>query len=150
MSFSLHANLASKKHLLDLPLCRVLVENVRHYPWLILVPRRTGLNKVMDLSSEDRWQLSEETDLAQRVLWELTKPTQLNVAALGNKTPQLHVHVIARFEGDPAWPGTVWDHPAKEPYDQEAWRMFCVELTRSFAHIPTGKSLAAAAKPLYI
>jgi diadenosine tetraphosphate (Ap4A) HIT family hydrolase len=27
---------------------------------------------------------------------------------LGNQVPQLHAHVIARFEGDAAWPNPVW------------------------------------------
>ena len=70
----------------------------------------------MDLSKDDQLQLLAEIDLAQKVLWEKFCPTQLNVAAIGNKTPQLHVHVLARFEGDPAWPHTVWDHPNKKPY----------------------------------
>ena len=73
----------------------------------------------MDLSSEDQLQLLQELDLAQKSLWETFNPTQLNVAAIGNKTPQLHVHVIARFENDPAWPKTVWDHSEKKPYSSE-------------------------------
>jgi diadenosine tetraphosphate (Ap4A) HIT family hydrolase len=52
-------------------------------------------------------------------MWNEFKPTQLNVAAIGNKTPQLHIHLIARFDNDPAWPNTVWDHPARTRYDEE-------------------------------
>lgn len=118
MDFTLHPNLAKKTFLLDLPLCRVLLENNAHYPWIFLVPRRPNIERMMDLSADDRRQLSEELDIAQHVMWNLFKPTQLNVAAIGNKTPQLHIHVIARFEGDPAWPGTVWDHPDKKTYDE--------------------------------
>jgi diadenosine tetraphosphate (Ap4A) HIT family hydrolase len=36
------------------------------------------------------------------------RPTKLNVGAFGNVVPQLHVHVIARFTSDDAWPGLVW------------------------------------------
>lgn len=119
MSFKLHPNFSSKTFLADLPLCHVLLENESHYPWLLLIPRREGISRIMDLSKEDQLQLLSETDLAQNILWETFRPTQLNVAAIGNKTPQLHVHVIARFEGDPAWPGTVWDHPVRSPYSPE-------------------------------
>ena len=33
---------------------------------------------------------------------------KLNVGALGNITPQLHIHIVGRWPGDPAWPGPVW------------------------------------------
>lgn len=115
-NFELHPNLAKKILICDLPLSRVLLEDNQHYPWVFLVPRRSNMSRIMDLSKEDQLQLVHEIDLAQNILWKHFKPTQLNVAAIGNKTPQLHVHVIARRTDDPAWPGTVWDHPAKENY----------------------------------
>ncbi len=117
--FGMHPNFSTKLEVIDLPLCRVLLENERHTPWLMLVPRRPNISRMMDLEKADLLQLMEELDLAQKILWELFQPTQLNVAAIGNKTPQLHVHVIARFESDPAWPNTVWDHPVRARYSEE-------------------------------
>ena len=39
---------------------------------------------------------------------------KLNVAALGNVTPQLHIHHVVRYAVDPAWPGPIWGkHPMK-------------------------------------
>lgn len=115
-SFELHPNLSIKPFIIDLPLCRVLMENERHYHWLFLVPRRSQISRLMDLSEQDQLQFLKELDLAQHILWNLFKPTQINVAAIGNKTPQLHMHVIARYQNDPAWPGTVWDHPVRADY----------------------------------
>ena len=119
MGFQLHPNLTSKIFIIDLPLCRVLLENESHYPWIILVPRQLNLSRIMDLSSSDQLQLLKELDWAQKIIWEKFPLTQLNVAAIGNKTPQLHIHVIGRHDGDPAWPGTVWDHPVRKPYIQQ-------------------------------
>lgn len=119
MTFELHPNLVKKTWIHDFPLCSVLLEDEKHYPWLLLVPRKFQVSRVIDLSLEDQGQLIKELDIVQKILWEKFSPTQLNVAAIGNKTPQLHVHVIARFQNDPAWPGTVWDHPVKEPYSIE-------------------------------
>lgn len=116
MSFTLHPNFKSKTLVAELPLCRVLLEDEKHYPWLIAVPRVPGASRLIDLSSSDQMQLMIELDFIQRMMWKEFKPTQLNVAAIGNKTPQLHIHVIARYDNDPAWPGTVWDHPVKERY----------------------------------
>lgn len=119
MTFQLHPNLTSKAFIINLPLCRVLLEDDHYYPWLFLVPRRPDTARIMDLHPDDQLQLIKETDWAQRVLWDNFHPTQLNVAAIGNKTPQLHIHVIARNPKDPAWPNTVWDHPTHAPYSLE-------------------------------
>ena len=117
MDFELHPNLAKKDFIVDLPLCKVFLENNANYPWILLVPQKPEINRIMDLSWDDQIQLLREIDLAQQVIWDIFQPTRLNVATIGNKTPQLHLHVIARFENDPAWPGTVWDHPEKKTYD---------------------------------
>ncbi len=118
MTFKLHPNLEKKIFLLDLPLCRVLLEDEKNYPWLILVPRIPNVSRLMDLDVDKQMELIKELDLAQKILWKTFNPAQLNVAAIGNKTPQLHIHVIARYVDDPAWPGTVWDHPVRCPYEK--------------------------------
>jgi diadenosine tetraphosphate (Ap4A) HIT family hydrolase len=119
MPFNLHPNFLSKDFVSDLTLCSVLLENNKNYPWIFLIPRRENVFAMMDLSKDDQALLMKEIDLAQKVLYSLFKPTQLNVAAIGNKTRQLHIHVIARFDNDPAWPGTVWDHSGKSFYSEE-------------------------------
>jgi len=120
MPFTLHPNFDSKIFIADLPLCRLLLENNSHYRWLFLIPRRDHIIHIMDLSTEDQLQLLKEIDYVQKLLWTQFCPYRLNVAAIGNKTPQLHLHLIARFEIDPAWPGTVWDHPSQESYTENA------------------------------
>jgi diadenosine tetraphosphate (Ap4A) HIT family hydrolase len=42
------------------------------------------------------------------------KPDKLNIGALGNMVPQLHIHIICRFEDDRAWPNAIWGTPAGE------------------------------------
>lgn len=117
MEFLLHPNLISKAFVIDLPLCRVLMEDNAYYPWLFLVPRRAQLARIVQLDSGDKIQLMTELDWAQTILWDVFQPEQINVASIGNKTRQLHIHVIARKINDPAWPNTVWDHAACLPYD---------------------------------
>lgn len=119
MEFVLHSNLEKKSFVIDLPLCRVLLEDNQSYPWLFLVPRRQKASRIMDLSDLDQLRLLQELDFTQKLMWNEFQPTQLNIGAIGNKTPQLHIHVIARYENDPAWPNTVWDHPTRVPYNEE-------------------------------
>lgn len=130
--FELHANLENKIFIKDLPLSRLLLENECHYPWLMLVPRRAHVRHITDLTSPDQWQLLQEINFAHSILTELYHPIQINVAALGNKTPQLHVHIIARQLNDPAWPETVWDHPVRCAYSEVQKAELIQLLTQKF------------------
>ena len=51
----------------------------------------------------------------------LGRPVEkLNVGALGNVTPQLHVHVVGRRADDPAWPDPVWGRGPAAAHEAEA------------------------------
>jgi diadenosine tetraphosphate (Ap4A) HIT family hydrolase len=130
MNFELHSNLSNKDFIIDLPLCKILLENESHYPWIFLIPRRNNISRIIDLQPNDQLQLLKELDHAQNILWKLFDLTQLNVAAIGNKTPQLHIHVIGRKSGDPAWPNTVWDHSQKLPYSPQK-KVAVIDLLKS-------------------
>jgi diadenosine tetraphosphate (Ap4A) HIT family hydrolase len=100
----------------DWPLCRVFLMEDSRYFWLTLVPRLPGAVEITDLSVADRTQLMEEAARAGQVIAADAQVKKLNVGTLGNMVPQLHVHVIGRFPGDPAWPGPVWGHSPGVPY----------------------------------
>jgi diadenosine tetraphosphate (Ap4A) HIT family hydrolase len=99
-----------------LALSRVLLMNDSRYPWLILVPEQPDLAEVIDLSEADRITLMQEIAAASEALKALYSPDKLNVGALGNRVRQLHVHVLARFQSDAAWPGPVWGVGQAQPY----------------------------------
>lgn len=121
MSFRLHPQLEQDcLPVSDLPLCRVLLMNDSQYPWLILVPRRAGLRELHHMAEADLQQYLRESMLASRVLEQLFRPDKLNIGALGNLVPQLHIHHIARFTGDPAWPAPVWGKTPPIAYTQQA------------------------------
>ncbi|HEX5718291.1 MAG TPA: HIT family protein [Thermoanaerobaculia bacterium] len=118
MPFALHPTLARDTvEVAHLPLCRVLLMKDRRFPWLILVPEREGVREIHELPAVDRAELIEEIARAGEVLERLFQPDKLNVGALGNVVPQLHVHVVARFATDPAWPGPVWGSGPAVPYE---------------------------------
>ncbi len=115
--FALHPRLAADTFLVgDLPLCRVLLMRDARFPWLILVPRRPDQREFTDLPAAERALLMEEIALASRALQAETGADKLNVGALGNVVAQLHIHVVARFAGDAAWPGPVWGSGAATLY----------------------------------
>jgi diadenosine tetraphosphate (Ap4A) HIT family hydrolase len=111
----------------DFPLCHVRLMNNKYFPWLVLVPKVAQASEWIDLSREQQHQLSDEIAIISHILQALTTPDKLNIATLGNQVPQLHVHVIARYKGDKAWPNPVWGNGA-EPYSDEESRRFIYEL----------------------
>jgi diadenosine tetraphosphate (Ap4A) HIT family hydrolase len=92
----------------DWTLCRVLLMDDARFPWLILVPRRADLVELDDLAPGEQVRLLSEINQAIAMLRNVARCDKLNVGALGNIVRQLHVHVVARREGDAAWPGPVW------------------------------------------
>lgn len=117
--FQLHERMAADTfHIVDWPLCAVLLMNERDFPWLVLVPKRSGLRDLHNLSAEDTPVAMAEIARASRMLEQLLAPDKMNVAALGNQVPQLHIHVIARFESDAAWPKPVWGVTPHAPYGE--------------------------------
>jgi diadenosine tetraphosphate (Ap4A) HIT family hydrolase len=101
----------------DLPLCRVLLNDDANYPWLILVPRRAGLIELIDLDEAARCTLMGEIAQVSAALKAHTSCDKLNVAALGNVVAQLHIHIVARFRTDVAWPNPVWGKARRLPYE---------------------------------
>jgi diadenosine tetraphosphate (Ap4A) HIT family hydrolase len=120
-AWSLHPQLdRDTANIGDLPLSRVLVINDSNYPWLLLVPRRPDVVEVIDLDEVAQAHLMTEIARVSRALREVTQCHKLNVAALGNAVPQLHVHVIARFRNDAAWPKPVWGAAPPRVYERDA------------------------------
>ncbi|HWA63654.1 MAG TPA: HIT domain-containing protein [Caulobacteraceae bacterium] len=116
---------ATSEPVCRLPLCEARLQRDARWPWLVLIPRREGLAELDDLSPYDRARLIEEAVLAGAAARAVgaalgVRVDKLNTGALGNVTRQLHVHVVGRREGDPAWPGPVWGFGAAEPYAPQA------------------------------
>lgn len=111
---------ADSSMLLALPIADVRLSNDARFPWLILVPRVAGAVEMTDLSKPERAYLFEEITLAANALRDATRCEKINIGALGNIVRQLHVHVVARFAGDAAWPGPVWGSGPAVAYDPGA------------------------------
>lgn len=107
----------------NLPLCNVRLMNNKLFPWLILVPRVDDAVEWIDLSREDQHQLSDEIAICSHILQALVTPEKLNVATLGNQVSQLHVHLIARYKADKAWPNPVWGGDSEAYAEEESARL---------------------------
>ncbi len=118
--FTLHATLSEDCFFLgDFPLCRLLMMNDSQYPWFILVPRRANISESHELSTENQLQLSKESNFCAELIKRTFDAHKMNIAALGNVVPQLHIHHIARFESDIAWPKPIWGHASPVAFEKD-------------------------------
>lgn len=104
----LHERLAADTiPLHESPVGKVLLHRNASIPWLILVPAGEH-EQLHELPAGQREAVSQLLDRLASFVVEHLGAARVNVAAIGNLVPQLHVHVVGRSPGDPAWPGVVW------------------------------------------
>ena len=120
----LHPQLAKDCLLLgQFKLCTLLLMKDANYPWFILVPNREAITEIYQLDESDQQQLMQESSIIAKMLVDDFNADKVNIGALGNVVPQLHVHHIARYHNDPAWPAPVWGACATQAYDKEALQL---------------------------
>lgn len=119
--FELHPKLAKDCHLVgQSALNLMLLMDDSRYPWLILVPKRDGIREFHELGSNDQIALLDDINRVSFLMQALFSPDKLNIGALGNMVPQLHIHIVGRYQGDEAWPGPVWGAGRAVPYESAA------------------------------
>jgi len=134
---AIHAQLLADCRVLGrLPLCHLLLLLDANYPWCILVPDREGIREIHQLPEPDQQQLIHESSQLARALEQTFRPDKLNIAALGNIVPQLHLHHIARYRDDPAWPAPVWGRVAPRPYGPDELAGLLERLNPALATVP--------------
>lgn len=120
-SFQLDTRLATDTVFIGtFSLCQIRLMNDRRWPWLILVPVLQGVEEIHDLTEAEQAKIATETSRVATALKAHTRCTKINTGALGNIVRQLHIHVIARNENDPNWPGPVWGYGERVEYENIA------------------------------
>lgn len=119
MAFTLHPKLADGGHpLARFAGCHLLLKDNALFPWLILVPE-TEVEDLDELTPERYAEVCQAIRRVSTFVREQFPLEKLNVACIGNVVRQMHIHVVGRSPGDPAWPGTVWAYEGKEAYPIE-------------------------------
>lgn len=102
----------------DLELSRILLKNDKENPWFVLVPRKLHAVELIDLTHEEQSILMEEVTIVSEFLKNYYRPFKINIGALGNIVRQLHIHVLARYENDRAWPQALWGTSPSLTFEQ--------------------------------
>lgn len=120
MYMEIHSKLLNDSHFIyDFPLSQLRLIPDGDNTWFLLIPMREGKEDWSDLSQDEQHQLTDEIDLVCKEIQKHKDPDKLNVASLGNMVPQLHIHVIARYKDDRAWPGPIWGSVANNEFDNK-------------------------------
>ncbi len=119
----------------ELQLCQLILVDNANFPWIILIPKRNQVKEIIDLSLSDRDLLMKEISYVCEVMKDLFNPDKLNVALLGNIVEQLHVHIVARFKIDKAWPNAVFGQD-KIAYDPVEYKNLIEKIQKKLVIIP--------------
>lgn len=111
--------------------CRVIDAEDPDYPGYCRIIWNDHVAEMSDLAPDARAHLMDVVHAVEASLRRLLQPGKINLAALGNRVPHLHWHVIPRFPDDPHFPDAVWAPRrragAKRNVQREA---LCRELVR--------------------
>ncbi len=131
-TFELDPRLARDTELVEnLGLCQLRIMKDSRWPWFMLVPQRDGMSELFELTPLDQALLTFETNMVAAALKKATGAEKINVAAIGNIVRQLHVHIVARFDGDPNWPAPIWGYGQAEAYEDTAKQSLIKSLTEN-------------------
>lgn len=123
--FQLHPVLQKDTVLVgEFSLSLLLISKDANYPWVILVPKRSDIDEIYQLSVSDRQELLKESCLLDNALVKICKPDKLNIATIGNMVPQLHMHHVCRYQTDLCWPKPVWGQAPSSTYVSQELERF--------------------------
>ena len=133
--FKLHPTLAADTlEVCELTLCKVLLMNNAHVPWVILVPQREGIRELYELNKLDQRQANTESALVSEAMMTLFKGDKLNTGAIGNIVPQLHLHHVVRYTNDLCWPKPVWGNLPEQAYTIDQQQIIRQNLNDTLQH----------------
>jgi diadenosine tetraphosphate (Ap4A) HIT family hydrolase len=95
--------------------CRVVHVQEPGYAGYCRVIWNAHVKEMTDLTEAERAHCMRVVFALESVLRERLRPDKVNLASLGNMTPHLHWHVVARFRDDPHFPNAVWSPACRAP-----------------------------------
>jgi len=131
VTFKIHPQLQTDSRLIGhFKLCQLRLIDDQQYPWFILIPQVAQIEAIHQLDNAQRQALWQESHKLSMALMEQYKPDKLNVAAIGNRVSQLHLHHVVRFKQDACWPNPVWGQLPMQSYSQSEQNSCIQQMTQ--------------------
>ena len=83
-------------------------------PWLKIFTKEP-YREFSEVPFKTKLQLWAKLDVIEREMLSFFQPTKINIASFGNELPQVHFHIMARFEDDSHFPNPMWGEMLREP-----------------------------------
>jgi len=85
-------------------------------PWLKIFAKKScrEMSECYDATKREIYRL---LDLIEREMIDFFKPKKINIASFGNMLPQVHWHIMARFEDDSYYPEPMWGKKMRDGAD---------------------------------
>ena len=93
-------------------LVRIEIEE-SEIPWLKIFTQYP-YREMSEVPIETKRQIYTLLDLIEKEMLSYYKPTKINIASFGNYMPQVHWHIMARFEEDSYFPEPMWGVKQRE------------------------------------
>lgn len=93
---------------------RIVLVDEAGYPGFVRVVWNAHVREMTDLAPPQIARLMGAVLAVEDALRAVLRPLKVNLASLGNLTPHLHWHVIARFADDPHYPKPIWAERQRE------------------------------------
>ncbi len=87
---------------------RIIQVEEPQFPGYFRVISQKHVKEMSDLPVNEQILIIEALSKMEEIIIETMQPTKVNWAQLGNMVPHLHWHLIARYEDDATFPGSIW------------------------------------------
>jgi diadenosine tetraphosphate (Ap4A) HIT family hydrolase len=105
----------------------------------VVVFRTRHVGDPQSMSADERGQFWSDVMTAARAIERVYEPIHLNFQILGNRDPHVHVHVVPRYNPDPApslpLPAAAWD--TSHSLEGDELREAVVALSRAVCELAT-------------
>jgi len=95
-------------------ICRVVRVDEPDYPGYCRVILKRHAREMADLAPAERDSLMAVVFAVEAAVRDTLGAEKMNLASLGNMTPHLHWHVVARFRDDRHFPTPIWGAPQRD------------------------------------
>lgn len=127
---------------LELPLLRI-ERHESDVPWLKVFVRRS-VKEFSSCSDDEKAAVWRALEIIEKSMLAYYRPEKINLASFGNMLPQVHWHIMARFQEDPFFPEPMWGTPQREsslelPPFEPFWLSVSTQLKACFPFTETQK-----------
>lgn len=81
-------------------------------PWVKVFAKRK-VKEFSDCTLEEKAEIFRVIDIIEKAMLSYFNADKINIASFGNILPQVHWHIMARFESDSYFPGPMWGKKTK-------------------------------------